>query len=720
MGDDRHLPDGQVGFAIASPQLILREGKRIIDITLNLINDIAQPEKLKSEYFQVSLSSTEDWIAPEFNPLVVPGSTSIPDLAKGAFGMSFETKAIRVRVVLERDDLPVDSLGEELAAKAGFDTQWPLIKVVINPELEKPCPAAIPCPDEDPENEAIVLTAAEVYEMLRTLVIGEIVVKVDVRGIRENLIIQSDQGVFDGTQKVFPFGPVPAQGNQFYIGSTEVFQKALDTLIVHFKWIDTPLTSFEEHYDAYKNVGLKIPDPAVQIDFIDKAQESVFKKISKSGKLGADKKVKGSVSDVSGNLLNGVLVEALNTTNQISTDADGKFEIVLTDGTNTATQLKLSKGADDFEELVIDVDDFSTIRVVLFPRKIKITGVFNNQVSGRVTDVYGNLLSGVNILGAPTGQQTDSVAIGSGARKDNYVLTGIPNTGTLTFTLPNHETVENVGFANFDIVDVILFPEQKTVLKSTPLPIERIVSGTISGTDGSASVPDATIFAESATALVKTKSRATGSYTIHLPGATNQLNFLTHQNLGSVEENPVSNGIISVELFPHLHLKKQIPFNGNISGRVTNVQGGGIGGALVEVVGDSSKNTNTDNTGKFSITGLTENTDLKISKTDFQTLTFQVGKCSELEIKLYPALNKRALQSGASFSGSLSGKVTGLDGIFELEGVEIKEGGTTKATTTANGNYSITSGLSSSPTLTFNKPGFKTQSVQITNQVVNV
>lgn len=367
----------------------------------------------------------------------------------------------------------------------------------------------------------------------------------------------------------------------------------------------------------------------------------------------------------------------------------------------------------------MDVDDFSTIRIVLFPRKIKITGVFNNQVSGRVTDVYGNLLSGVNILGASTGQQTDSVAVGSGVRKDNFVLTGIPNSETLTFSLAHHQAINNVGFANFSIVDVILFPEQKTVFESTPLPADRIVSGTISGTDGSASVPDATVFAESATALVKTKSRATGSYTIHLPGATNQLNFLTHQNLGPVEKSPVNNGIISVELFPHLHLKKQIPFNGNISGRVTNVQGGGIGGALVEVVGDSTKNTNTDNTGKFSIAGLTENTELKISKTDFQTLTFKVGRCAELEVKLYPALNKRVSQYGTAISSSLSGKVTRLDGVTGIAGVQIFEGSTLKATTVSDGTYSI-GGLSGSLTLKFAKPGLKETSVSITKESADI
>ncbi len=123
VGDDRHLPDGEVGFAIASPQLILREGKRVIDVELKLKNELIPFATLKPEYFQLFLSSTEEWITLGHDPLVNLDSSSIPELTKGAFGMKFTLKSILIRVVLERDDLPVDHLGEALAAQAGFDTR---------------------------------------------------------------------------------------------------------------------------------------------------------------------------------------------------------------------------------------------------------------------------------------------------------------------------------------------------------------------------------------------------------------------------------------------------------------------------------------------------------------------------------------------------------------------------------------------------------------------
>lgn len=707
MGDDRHLPDGEVGFAIASPQLILREGKRVIDVELKLKNELVEFASFKPEYFQLFLSSTEEWITLRHDPLVNLDSTSLPELIRGAFGMKFTLKSILIRVVLERDDLPVDHLGEELAAQAGFGTKWPIMKVIINPNLAKPCPT----------DEVQNLTTAILYENLRTLLVNEIVVKVNARGIRENLIIQSDQGVFDGTQKVLPFGSLPSQENQFYIGSTEVFQKSLNSLMIHFKWIDTPVVSFGEHYSAYEKIGIKVPDPTVQVDFIDKAQDSEYKKITKSGKLGTNKKVTGIVSDVMGNLLASVKVEALTTKNTVNTNADGMYEIELTENAVTATMLKFSKGAEDFEEFEEAVEDFSKISIVLFPRRINVTGAFKNQVNGRITDVYGNLLSGVTILSTPSNQQINSSPIGSNARKDNYSLAGLSNTDNLKFTLEGFQELAKVGFDKFTIVDAILRPTQKTTGETGTLN-NRMVSGTISGTNGAAEVGGVSISSENSLVLVKTKSRDDGTYAVHLPNTATQINYFTNENIGAFIKTPVNNGLINVQMFPHLHLEKQLSFNGNVSGRVTNIQGAGVNNALVEVINDPSKNTTTDNFGKFSINGLTENSELEISHTDFKILKFRVGKCSELDIKLFPAVNKRVAQSGV-LGTTLNGKVTGLDGVTGIEGVKISQGNTSKTTTAADGTYSIT-GLSGTPTLKYTKPGFIDQTIQITNATANV
>jgi hypothetical protein len=296
MGDDRDLPNGEIGFAIASPQLILREGKRVMIITLNLKSQIgsADLEKLnqkdqnKIPYFQVFLSSEEKWIVPEYNEAIDPADnldvSNLPNLEKASFGIKFHPDAIHLGIILERDDPPVDHLGKELASKEVFDTTWPVIKVLLNPALKKPWP----------EDQYLITTS--IYEILRTLVIGEIVIKVDVRGIREKLIIQTDQGVFNGTEKVYPFGPTPEIGQFFYIGSTEVFQKALTGLKVNIQWIGPP-EDFGKHYkyydydyDALRTLARVVvadpngeihPNPKVQIDFIDKADATTPEPVEK-------------------------------------------------------------------------------------------------------------------------------------------------------------------------------------------------------------------------------------------------------------------------------------------------------------------------------------------------------------------------------------------------------------------------------------------------------
>jgi len=274
MGDDRNLPDGELGFAIASPQLILREGKRIIDVVLEMNNKPDLSWLKGREYLEVLLSSAESWLEPEYKPTEIITKTSLPNLQKGAFNVFFSAAtatnkaSLHFRIVLEKDDPPVVRLGDKLATETGIDTQWPIFKVIINPKWFKPCPS-------DEEN---VITA-KIYEEFRNLSIADINIKVEAQEIRENLIIQTDQGVFNGTEKVFPFGPQPEKGHFFYIGSTEIFQKALTELKVKIDWIGAP-EDFNDHYAVY-NRREPFWDPKVRIDFIDKADATLSQPIEK-------------------------------------------------------------------------------------------------------------------------------------------------------------------------------------------------------------------------------------------------------------------------------------------------------------------------------------------------------------------------------------------------------------------------------------------------------
>lgn len=302
MGDDAHLPNGEVGFAIASPQLILREGKRVVDVFLKVKNPPTGTlpfEWNTQNAFQVYLSTADTWIELQHHRIEIASPTAIPELERGGFNVFLNNNkdVVHIRAILERDDPPVVRLGEELAKKAGFDTQWPMLKLVINPAW------GVACPPNAPQR-----TTLAIYEELRKLQLEEIVIKVEARGIREHLIIQTDQGRYDGTEQVFPFGPQPKVGNFFYVGSTEVFQKALSDLKVNIQWIGAP-DNFSNYYNGYINddgSALAL-SPKIQIDFIDRADVTKPEPIEKieTGSSGIDVVaqtmiVSGEIVDLSG------------------------------------------------------------------------------------------------------------------------------------------------------------------------------------------------------------------------------------------------------------------------------------------------------------------------------------------------------------------------------------------------------------------------------------
>ena len=303
MGDNPDLPNGELGFAIASPQLILREGRRRIDFIVQIkspsLSGLVAESFLglnRKDLFHLELSSVEEWQSVSYDENLDLDSTSLNSLQTvidPVFNFEFQedsieepsTYQIRFRILLEKDHLPVDTLGKELQEEFGVKSKWPIFRVFLT--------------SKD-------LSLIDDYLILREVVVEQIDINVKVDDIQENLIIQSDQGVFDGTQKFYPFGPIPEKGDHFFIGSTEVFQKALEELTVTFDWIDQ-LTGFQRHYKEYKtellnidpdNNSLRIQEPFVKVDFIDRANDRFPERLSQTGRRGDGNTILIKVTDI--------------------------------------------------------------------------------------------------------------------------------------------------------------------------------------------------------------------------------------------------------------------------------------------------------------------------------------------------------------------------------------------------------------------------------------
>ncbi|MEM7369912.1 MAG: hypothetical protein AAF587_15005 [Bacteroidota bacterium] len=257
MGDEPCLPNGSIGFAIASPQLILREGQRMLACAVVFEPQNIRPLLGLNLSYRLRLSGAEEWVSPTqiTDPALSPPDVGqllqdINDLSELAGNMQIldpnevfwtgfltddqgiisdtRSPVLLVLVHLPHDSLPIDSPTDALIPDAGKHIQWPVLQIMIDPAT----------------------ATQRQFDLLRSLRVQEFVLGVEVTGIQENLIIQNEFGTFNGTQRFFPFGPQPKTDGIFYIGSTEIFQKSLNSVSFDFDWVDPP-ASLSDHYRDY-------------------------------------------------------------------------------------------------------------------------------------------------------------------------------------------------------------------------------------------------------------------------------------------------------------------------------------------------------------------------------------------------------------------------------------------------------------------------------------
>ena len=110
------------------------------------------------------------------------------------------------------------------------------------------------------------------YNFLKKQRVTLVMVSVDVRGIRKNLVFQNDFGVFDGTERFFPFGPLPENTARFFLGCEEAFNKKISSATVSFDWVEEAgiVNGTKSYNTVYTNYN-SVPDPKVKIDLLKNA-----------------------------------------------------------------------------------------------------------------------------------------------------------------------------------------------------------------------------------------------------------------------------------------------------------------------------------------------------------------------------------------------------------------------------------------------------------------
>lgn len=298
----RTMPDARVGFAIASPQLVLNEGSREIKLTFQMESGQEKTQEILDAIFEhpgdaiiCRLTGKKGWFTPTrnvevsivtketidddqswiynygnigiggsyyenagiFNPkpgvfgnyFPLLGETAATDSGSGSrpgFSFFYElTLTIRLDAT-EQAILPYSA-----AAHLGsYVTPYPIIGIEFPnyPAQELP---------EDPEAEDYLEAAKHkrnVYSFLKTVSIRNGKIGVKVSGLK-NVIVQNDVAKLKPDAPFLPFGVQPSENSSFYIGSQEIFYKKLNTLDIYLAWHELP-ADLNAYYLTYKKALL--------------------------------------------------------------------------------------------------------------------------------------------------------------------------------------------------------------------------------------------------------------------------------------------------------------------------------------------------------------------------------------------------------------------------------------------------------------------------------
>ncbi len=234
---DESLTKLGIGWAIASPVLLMKEGTRKVDFTITG-NYTGEDERLDrfeltNDDLLLSFSTEEGWFSiPLESEIIVTGGQGEENIVI-QFNCEIPSTVPAITALANREE------GDQIIS------EWPMAKMLLNPESK-----AFP------------------YDILRQIELIDIKLKVQVEGVRD-LLLQNDQFLLDAGRPFEPFGREAPKGANFYIGSTEVFQKSLKRITLQLHWHTPPASDLGKYFESYKDTTRQNKSFTASVELLD-------------------------------------------------------------------------------------------------------------------------------------------------------------------------------------------------------------------------------------------------------------------------------------------------------------------------------------------------------------------------------------------------------------------------------------------------------------------
>lgn len=214
----RHIAAAQkqkakIGFAIASPVLLLKEGNRKITFSISLSGLSTDLKKANAvNTVELFLTGEKEWLGA-YECLLTYSS------------FQAGRQMLIITYLLSPKD-PAITAYKQAVHKNTFNTSNPLAQVLIDTNR-----------------------AGNIFPHLKSARVEDIKIDVEVKDI-ENLEMENDQGRINSKKPFMPFGPTPKKGSGFTISYEELMQKDVSEYQFQVDWLGAP-PNFSSHYNLY-------------------------------------------------------------------------------------------------------------------------------------------------------------------------------------------------------------------------------------------------------------------------------------------------------------------------------------------------------------------------------------------------------------------------------------------------------------------------------------
>lgn len=222
------LPLAEVGFAISSPVLRMKEGTRKVTafLTLRNVDSLKVNKASLEDAFEVFVTGEKNWLGPySISPVI-----DADNVLKFDFTMPEDESA-----VIDYD---------AVVHGCHYVTGAPVIQILLKADSFRVG-----------------------YNNFRDVVLEKASVSVEVTNVR-SLRLESDDGVLDPKKAFMPFGREPTIGSCFKVGCNEALCKKLSELKISVQWKGAP-SKFFSHYIKYGKGGINNGYFTAKVSFND-------------------------------------------------------------------------------------------------------------------------------------------------------------------------------------------------------------------------------------------------------------------------------------------------------------------------------------------------------------------------------------------------------------------------------------------------------------------